>query len=174
MTVTIPAGSDCVSLPVQLLNDGVVEGDETIILNLDQSCSCLNNALTFNIKDKTAMNVSVNNSEICPGGSTTLTADALGGTAGYTYLWNTGETSKSIDVSPVGTSDYMVTVTDNCGETAEKVATVTVVELPEAVLSGSGSICSDQSNTVDLVLDLSGDGPWVCLLYTSPSPRDRG
>ena len=165
MTVTIPAGSDCVSLPVQLLKDGVDEGDETIILNLDQSCSCLNSALTFNIKDKTAMNVSVNNSEICPGGSTTLTADALGGTAGFTYLWNTGETTKSIDVSPVGTIDYTVTVTDNCGETAEKVATVIVADLPEAVLSGSGSICSDQSNSVDLVLDLSGDGPWV-LTYT--------
>ena len=165
MTVTIPAGTDCISLPIQLYNDGLDEGDETIILNLDQSCSCLNNSLTFSIKDKTAMNVSVNNSEICPGESTTLTADALGGAVGYTYYWNTGETTKSIDVSPVETSDYMVTVTDNCGETAEKVATVTVAELPEAVLSGSGSICSDQSNTVDLDLELLGEGPWV-LTYT--------
>ena len=165
LSVTIPAGETCVSLPIQLLEDAIVEGTETIILDFDQSCSCSLDALEFEIKDKTALNVVVNNEEICPGSSATLTADALGGTVDYSYLWSTGESTKSITVNPTVPTSYMVTVTDACGATEQKEAVITIADLPEASLSGSGSICSDQSNTVDLTIEFSGVGPWT-LVYT--------
>ena len=38
---------------------------------------------------------------------------------------------------------------------------VAVNELPQAFLSGGGSICSDQSNDVNLAVDFIGSGPWV-------------
>ena len=165
LSVTIPAGETCISFPIQLLDDAIVEGTETIILDFDQSCSCTLDALEFEIKDKTVLNVVVNNEEICPGSSATLTADALGGTIDYSYLWSTGESTKSITVNPTVPTSYIVTVTDACGATEQKEALVTIADLPEASLSGSGSICSDQSNTVDLTIEFTGVGPWT-LVYT--------
>ena len=44
------------------------------------------------------------------GGQTTLTANASGGSGPYTYLWNTGATTQSINAVP-GT--YIVTATGN-------------------------------------------------------------
>jgi len=49
------------------------------------------------------------------GADVTITSGAstlLIGSGGGTYLWNTGETSSSINVSPSLTTDYCVTVTD--------------------------------------------------------------
>lgn len=48
---------------------------------------------------------------ICEGASTTLKA-----TGGYTYLWSTGETTHSIEVSPNATSTYSVTAYDSAGK----------------------------------------------------------
>jgi uncharacterized repeat protein (TIGR02543 family) len=47
----------------------------------------------------------------CPGGSTTLTANAAGGAPPYTYLWSTGATDQSIEVTIPDT--YSVTVSDS-------------------------------------------------------------
>ncbi len=47
-------------------------------------------------------------SNICEGGSTTLTAP----TNGTSYLWSTGETSASINVSPTSETNYNVVVSD--------------------------------------------------------------
>jgi gliding motility-associated-like protein len=165
LSVTIPAGSDCVSLPIELFDDDIVEGTETIILNLEQSCSCSSNDLTFEIQDKAQIVLAVNNEEICQGTSVSLTADAFGGTNNYSYAWETGETTKSIIVSPTVTTDYSVTVTDDCGLSEEKIAQVNVLSPPSASLSGNGSICADQSNTVQLEVELLGNGPWT-LIYS--------
>ncbi len=56
-----------------------------------------------------------NDITITSGTSTTLTA-----TGGATYLWNTGETTNPIIVSPAITTDYCVTATDvlGCSDTA--------------------------------------------------------
>ena len=45
--------------------------------------------------------------------SLTITAQAAGGTAPYTYMWTTAQTTQSIDVAAAGT--YGVTVTDTMG-----------------------------------------------------------
>ena len=50
---------------------------------------------------------------ICTGDTATLTANASGGSGGFTYSWSTGATSQSIDVTTSG--NYTVTVTDSDG-----------------------------------------------------------
>jgi hypothetical protein len=45
----------------------------------------------------------------------TLTANVSGGTSGYSYLWSTGEKTKSISVCPTETTIYSVTATDSLG-----------------------------------------------------------
>ena len=57
---------------------------------------------------------------ICAGDTATLTANAFGGSGGFTYSWNTSpvQTTQSIDVTTSG--NYTVTVTDsnNCSVSA--------------------------------------------------------
>ena len=58
---------------------------------------------------------------ILRGSSATLTA-----TGGLTYLWNTGDTSASVVVSPTNTTDYMVTSANQFGCTSRDTVRVNV------------------------------------------------
>ncbi|MGJ8593025.1 MAG: T9SS type A sorting domain-containing protein [Aquaticitalea sp.] len=81
---------------------------------------------------------------ICEGNSTMLTA-----TGGTTYLWNNGDTTASIEVSPNSTTTYSVTAYDTSGlnsDTDEVV--VTVSPLPTADAGADVSICRGTSVTL--------------------------
>ncbi|MGB3080001.1 MAG: proprotein convertase P-domain-containing protein, partial [Saprospiraceae bacterium] len=83
---------------------------------------------------------------ICDGSSTLLTA--TGGTTPNTYLWNTGQNSPSINVSPSGTTTYTVTVTVNgCMGTDD--VTVTVNPMPTVDAGPNVQICSGESTQLD-------------------------
>lgn len=60
----------------------------------------------------------------------TFTATATGGTAPYNYVWSFGATgaTATYTFSTAGTQTIGVTVTDNCGKTANAMYTVTVSE----------------------------------------------
>lgn len=89
--------------------------------------------------------------EICAGSSATLIA---GG--GFTYAWNTGHNTAIIDVSPMITTDYTVTVSeDGCSSTAT--ITVDVNPSPTADAGPNQNICDE--GTADLLATgLSGPG----------------
>ncbi|MBN4049787.1 hypothetical protein JYT36_01010, partial [Bacteroidales bacterium AH-315-N07] len=81
---------------------------------------------------------------ICIGSLSTLTASG-----GTDYSWNTVATSVSINVSPISTSTYTLTITDvnGCKDTAS--ATVTVNSQPTAATSGTTVICIGSSATLN-------------------------
>lgn len=58
-----------------------------------------------------SVNLTATNNVICSGTPVTLIAAASAGTPGYSYAWNTGETTSSITVNKAGT--YTVSVKDN-------------------------------------------------------------
>ncbi|WP_262713708.1 SdrD B-like domain-containing protein, partial [Neolewinella aurantiaca] len=99
--------------------------------------------------------VTVEDASICDGENTTLTAVAGGGNGTFAYLWNTGATTPSIEVSPSSTTDYSVTVTSSYSDsdseadcTAEATSTVTVRPQPVAGITPSATeICDDESVT---------------------------
>jgi hypothetical protein len=80
---------------------------------------------------------------ICSGTSTTYTANP----AGINYLWNTGATSNTINVSNAGT--YSVTVTDNNGCSNQTNQQLTVTNNPTPVITGATSACQGQNITLD-------------------------
>jgi gliding motility-associated-like protein len=90
------------------------------------------------------------NRDICQGTSTTLTA-----TGGITYLWSTGATTASIQVSPNFTTTYYVTVTDANGCIGTDSVRVTVRLLPVANAGPDRTICVGNSVT----LNGTGGGP---------------
>ncbi|NNK88853.1 MAG: hypothetical protein HKO90_11260, partial [Flavobacteriaceae bacterium] len=79
---------------------------------------------------------------ICQGETTTLTA-----TGGDTYLWNTGQTTASINVSPNSTTTYTVTVTQNDCEDSASV-TVTVLDGVNPNAGPDIAICEGESATL--------------------------
>ena len=86
--------------------------------------------------------ISVNSPTICFGDTATLTATILSGTGPFTYLWNTGDTTQSIIVSPDTTTQYTVVVTGANGcPSSPAISTVTVIPLPVCFISGLDTIC---------------------------------
>ena len=62
-----------------------------------------------------------------PAATTSISVETItGGSAPYTYEWNTGETTQSIEVSPNETTTYTVTITDSngCSTTADAIVNV--------------------------------------------------
>ncbi len=70
----------------------------------------------------------VNSATMCSGSTPcpTLTATGASGIAPYTYSWNTGATTQSINPCPLSTTTYTVKVTDKTGASATTTATITV------------------------------------------------
>jgi hypothetical protein len=79
---------------------------------------------------------------ICEGDSATLTASG-----GTNYLWNTGETTATIVVTPNATATYSVTVSDGNNSDTDEV-TIYVSPLPNVSVSGDETIL--QGNYVTL------------------------
>ena len=63
---------------------------------------------------------------ICPYDTTSIKLIPYGGDSIYSYTWNTGETSQSINVSPNTSQYYHVTLTDACGTNPTKTDSIWV------------------------------------------------
>lgn len=83
------------------------------------------------------------NSAICSGMSHTLNA----GNPGATYLWNTGATTQTINVTTTGT--YKVSVTSAGGCVSQDSAVVTVKPTPVVNLGPDTIVCSGNPVTLD-------------------------
>ncbi|SDR76565.1 T9SS type A sorting domain-containing protein [Winogradskyella sediminis] len=81
--------------------------------------------------------------QICEGESITLTASG-----GTNYIWNTGETSNSINVTPESTTTYTVTVSDDNGQSEDATVTVMVNAMPTANAGEDQTICAGDSITL--------------------------
>jgi len=88
---------------------------------------------------------------VCSGDPVLLTA-----TGGGTYSWSTGQTAANVLVSPVATTTYSVTVTNNgCTDVAD--VTVTVTEVNATAVASPNPICVGQST----VLTATGGGTYA-------------
>ena len=102
---------------------------------------------------------------ICVGEEAALSADVTGfGT--ITYVWSPAATlSDATIANPIATPDmttvYTVTATDETGCVSTADATVTVQDTT-VIFCERYRVRYDDANWQQ----------WVCLLYTSPSPRD--
>ncbi|PLX13415.1 MAG: hypothetical protein C0594_01210 [Marinilabiliales bacterium] len=93
---------------------------------------------------------------ICKNGQAIIHTSSSGGSPGYTYTWNTGDTTANLVVNPVTTSEYYVYSEDSKGCESET-NSIKVYVKPELELSLSASrdtVCPGDAS----VLSFSGEG----------------
>ncbi len=177
-SITFPAGATQVQFSYTAFEDGLAEGLETIILTLPYTDPCGNPAefvLNLGIDDINPVLVDITGEDItCPGEEIEIFANASGGSPPYTYLWNTGETTPSIFVSPNSTQNFTVAVTDAClGATITANYQVVVPVYPPLVLNQTPDL-EDICPYVPFLLESNASGglaPYTYQWSTASSPN---
>jgi len=105
---------------------------------------------TFAYGQNCTLSVSISQSapSICSGYSVTLTAGTSQGTAPFTYVWSTGETTASIVVDKAGT--YTVLVSDKtpgCQPVKQSI-NITATATPNAPTATGQTVCANSSATL--------------------------
>lgn len=137
-SLTLNPGETEITFSLQSIQDFLPEGTETIILKFEIPDACGNiieKIIELKIVDTDELGLTIDGGQVnCPGQKVTLTANAVGGSGPYSYLWNTGATSQTIEVSPTSTTTYSVKVIESC-DNQEATATFTVNVVPYVPMS---------------------------------------
>lgn len=131
-----------------------------------------NSSFTVTVVDTTVVTISASPGlTLCAGQSTTLTANATGGTAPYSYRWSgpDGPTDLQTRSASIG-GDYTVIVTGANGCTATATVTLTV-NPPPTVTVNSATMCAGGSATIAAAP--IGSGPWH-YAWTGPGATAPG
>lgn len=144
-SVTFPAGVSQISFSFDAFQDGLVEGNETLVIEFPITDPCGNVTpiiLDLSIADVQPVEVEITGgSMVCPGDPVILAANVTGGAEPYQYLWSTGETTPTIEVAPGSTTIYSVEVVDACiGIPDTDNFEVVVPVLPPLVLNETADI----------------------------------
>ena len=159
-TVVIPSGQTMVTINVNILIDALLEGQESIIITLNNPCSCLHPQEILLINDLPVLIAVPDTVTICSGGFAVLNVDVTSGVEPYTYSWQNGSTTSQISVFANVSTNYKVTVTDACGKTFVATARVIVSPPPIAQLLGPApQLCPGQ--TITLMVNFTGTGPFT-------------
>lgn len=85
----------------------------------------------------------VGDDSICIGENTILTANPSGGSGPYNYQWASGlGTANNINVSPIITTTYTVTITEAFGCTNSQTQTVSVFTYPVVNIGPNDTVCN--------------------------------
>lgn len=119
---------------------------------------------TFYINEAQPMYITVADTAIGCDDFATIGPDVFEGYGNYQYLWNTGDTTATLTVSPPVTTTYTVTVTDTCGQVPQTGnITITVPAFPPVVMTVSNdtAISCPQAAMLFVLSTTGGDGNYV-------------
>ncbi len=157
--VIIPIGQDSIKIAVNVFDDGIAEGPESIIFELESACTCEDILTELIIAEPAEPSITFDELSTCPGGTVNITPMVEGGVGEYSYEWSTQDTEESISMSIDEATTYFVTVTDECGTTS--MAEVTVgIEPQVATLSGAVVVCNGDP-TGEIEVNFTGTGPYT-------------
>ncbi len=164
-SIVIPAGQTSTSFNITAFEDGIPEGVETIIVNVDIT-PCSTETFIIEIHDAQPLVVNTsNNVSVCFGATTAdLTATANNPIGPVTYEWNPGAlTGQNVTVTnPTNGQVFTVTATDLCGRTSN--ASTTVVFQPQIIPSAG----PDQNICLGDNITLTGSGGTSYIWYQMP------
>ena len=170
-SINIAAGVDSVGFVIAPIFDGLTEGSEHVELIINIA-SCYTDTLIIPINDYSAVDVQITgDSTFCYGDSTVLTANIIDGFAPFNFLWNTTDTTQILNLSPIQSNNYIVTIIDGCGFSNSDTTVVTVYGLPVFNITASqDSICLGDSAL--LVINGGSSYNWSPIASLSSSIGD--
>lgn len=142
--------------------NGLSSGSVTVTVS-DANCSA---TASFTLTEPTAVTINlINQDNVSCGNSAdgSLTVAASGGTpgpagSGYTYLWNTTETTPAI--SGLSANTYTVTVTDGNGCTATEAYTIIQPSSVNLSVTATDAVCYQAPNGSASVVASGGTTPY--------------
>ena len=105
-----------------------------VVVTYTNGC-VVNDSVTVNVKNNPLTTIS-NDTTVCMGDCIDLTISG-----GISYFWDTGETIQTINVCPIDTTEYYVTVINEYDCFTTDSVTVNVNSLPDLVTSTDTTIC---------------------------------
>lgn len=131
---------------------------------LGESLGC-SAAITASVFVTALPTITANSPTLCVGQSTLISASGAS-----SYVWNTGETTSSISVSPLSTTIYTVTgTTDGCSNTA--FVSVTTSTVADVTITSTSTLIPCNTNSVVLTANSVFGGPY---LYNWETPLGTG
>jgi gliding motility-associated-like protein len=98
------------------------------------------------------------------------TVSVSGGTAPYSYSWNTSPVQTSATASNLAPGNYVVTVTDANGCTGTASVTITTPPALSAMIHAQTNVsCFGGSTGSATVMGMGGTAPYTYVWYTSPN-----
>lgn len=155
-TYTWSSGQTSASLQVSPLATTVYT-----VTGTNNACSSIK-TFTQQVQALPILSINSTSNQICRGNSVVLTASGASG-----YLWNTGQSSPSLSLSPLATTIYTVTGTTN-GCSAIGTFTQQVLQLPTLVVSGATNVVC-KGETVTLSVSGASTYTWNTNGPTSPT-----
>ncbi|MDX2286168.1 MAG: choice-of-anchor L domain-containing protein, partial [Bacteroidia bacterium] len=154
--VVIPPGVDSINIPINVINDGIAEGDESIIVALNV-LSCFSDTAVLIIKDPFRANAGPDK-DVCSGVAATIGAPAQ---PNVTYAWNAAPglqaplniaqpTVQFVANIPF-TFDYVLSANDQNGCFDTDTVAVSFKPLPAADFAVPQQVCINDIATISFL-----------------------
>jgi hypothetical protein len=141
----------------------------TVVVSDSLGCSAQK---TFMLTNGTTLSAeAIIQNPSCSGNNGSIDITPVGGTAPYTYRWNTGATTQ--DLQNIGAGFFRVTITDANGCSAVKSQTLQINNTLSATYIVTPTSClGDNSGAIDLTVS-GGTAPYTTVWADGPTTQDR-
>lgn len=170
--VTFEEGEDTAYIHVYPYKDGIIEGEETIELIIENTLGCIirYDTVIFTIVDYVDMISTISpDTMICSGQEIELCVNVYYGFPPYTYSWEPGSyTNDTITVSPEETTTYTVTYFDMCLESNSDSTKVTILpDYLNDIITFSFEAANNPFLEEDVIGQFFGDSIYLVLPLAS-------
>lgn len=160
LSVTIPPGDTSFVLPINIINDSSIEGPESLKVELQYPCDCLDQEQSeLTIDEPPSLSAVSNNAVVCADQAFYLKPEILSGIPPFEFAWENGAVIDSTELTVSEPTTQSVTITDLCGDTVSIIINIDIQSSPSAVITGNYSSCEIQSTGIPITFE--GNPPWT-------------
>ena len=161
-SILFAPGQSSVSFTLTALYDNLTEGLETISLVFPLVDPCGNVTpliLDLFIQDIPLLTVQINATTInCPGENVVLTTSISGGLGPFSYLWNTGAQTPTINFTPSVSASYSVEVSGTCSNQPSSANILVTVPVFQPLTISVNNDITEICPYIPVLLDITPTG----------------
>ncbi len=149
----------------------IVAGNYSVTVTDANNCSDISSASIINIPGPTAITLGSQNS-VCGNNNGSVWVEVTGGTAPYSYLWNTAPAqANDTAYNLVGGSSYSVTVTDSNACVITGTIALTNIDGPSSSIIQTNCTCGEFNGAADLTVS-AGTAPYSFIWSNGETTED--